>query len=254
MEARIVVIDNDDSMQKLFAACLNDAAWEVLSCDYAHIDLSSLKQLRPDLIILAFNQPDGGRGWEFLQLLKMEDTTANIPILITTAFRLSAEMRGYLLTRYIRVVDEPFDLDSFLLLVRHTLTLASQAGVIFSSHRTLPILVVEDTEDLRETLTTVLGLEGYQVVTADNGLLALDAVYNAEYCLILLDIAMPIMDGFEFLRVYDRQQRPHIPVVILSGEQDILTRVLPSFVLDVLPKPFEISQLLRVVEKYAQPV
>ena len=71
----------------------------------------------------------------------------------------------------------------------------AKPGVVLSRDRSFPILVVEDTEDLREGLATVLRLEGYHVVTADNGLLALDAVYDAEYCLILLDIAMPIMDG-----------------------------------------------------------
>ena len=44
-------------------------------------------------------------------------------------------------------------------------------------------------------------LEGFQVATADNGLLALEAVYTAEHCLIFLDIQMPIMDGLEFLKI-----------------------------------------------------
>jgi DNA-binding response OmpR family regulator len=158
------------------------------------------------------------------------------------------------LTRPIRVVNKPFELGTFLPLVQQTLTLASQAGAIFASNRALPILIVEDTEDLREALATILRLERYQVVTADNGLLALGTVYDAEHCLILLDIDMPIMDGFEFLRLYNQQPRPHSPVIILSGEKDILTRVLPSFVIDVLPKPFEINQLLQKVERYVQPV
>src|SRR5207248_7469114 len=98
-------------------------------------------------------------------------------------------------------------LDIFLPLVQNTLILASQAGTISSSNHSLPILVVEDSESLREALTTVLGLEGYPVVTAVNGLLALDAVSHADYCLILLDIAMPVMDGFEFLVAYGRQLR-----------------------------------------------
>lgn len=255
MVARIVVIDNYETIRQLLTFNLQIRGYQVFSYDYASIDLAALKQLHADLIILDFNSGDGGTGWEFLQILKMEDTTANIPILIsTTTVHLSAEIRGYLLTRYIRVVYKPFDLAPFLRLVQRTLTLASQAGGIVSSDRSLPILVVEDTEHLREALVTVLRLEGYQVVTADNGLLALDAVYNAEHCLILLDAVMPIMDGFEFLRIYDRQLRPHTPVIILSGEAGILTRVLPSFVVDVLSKPFEVSHLVRLAEKYTLPV
>jgi len=255
MEARIVVVDNDDDMRELFNLCLNDAGWEVFSYDYAHIKLSSLKQLHPDLIILDFNKVDGGTGWEFLQLLKMDDTTAKIPILVVTASSpLSLEVQGYLLARYIQVVKKPFELDAFDSIVRKSLTLARQTTTLFSSDRPLPILVVEDAESLRETLATLLMFEGHQVVTVENGLLALEALYHAEYCLILLDLSMPIMDGYEFLRAYDRQLRPHVPVIILSGEQVLTIRPLPSFVVDTLSKPFEISHLVALVGKYAQPV
>ncbi len=197
MTVRIIVVDNDDSIREFFALRLNRADWEVLTYDYAHIDLAVLTESPPDLVILDFNIRDGSLGWEFLQIIKMQDTTARIPILITTsAFHLSADIRAYLLARYIRVVHKLFDLDNLLPLVEETLRMANQSDVLFSSDRTLPILLVEDTEDLRNTLATILRLEGYEVVTADNGQLALEALHNADYCLILLDIAMPIMDGF----------------------------------------------------------
>ena len=158
MEARIVVIDSDESMRQLFTLCLDDAGWDVLSYNYAQIDLPSLQGLHPDLIILAFDRPSGGTGWDFLQLLKMEDATAHIPVLIRTAFRVSGEMRGYLLARSIQVIGDPLDLDSFIPLVQHTLTQASRPGMVFARDRSLPILVVDDTEDLRDVLATVLPL------------------------------------------------------------------------------------------------
>jgi hypothetical protein len=77
--------------------------------------------------------------------------------------------------------EKPFDLNIFLPLVQKTLRLAGQAGTLFSSDHCLPILIVEDGESLREALATVLMLEGYPVVSADNGLLTLDAVSCAEH-------------------------------------------------------------------------
>ena len=255
MAARIVVIDNDAGIREFLAFSLQDEGYQVSTYDYAAINLAALEQLMPDLIILDFNVRDGGIGWELLQLLKMDDATADIAIVITTTLvNISAELRDYLFTRFIRVVEKPFDLDIFLPLVKKTLQLAGQAGTLFSSDRPLPILVVEDGKNLREALTTVLRLEGYSVVTADNGLLALDAVSRADHCLILLDIAMPVMDGFEFLRAYERQLRPHTPVVILSGHIDLAKGGLPPFVIDILPKPFEVGHLLALVKKYALPV
>jgi DNA-binding NtrC family response regulator len=67
-------------------------------------------------------------------------------------------------------------------------------------------------------------------------------------------MAMPVMDGFEFLAAYGRQLRPHTPVIIISGHIDIVTRGLPPFVIDVLPKPFEVDDLLELVKEYGQPV
>jgi len=255
MEACIVVIDNDEPMRDLFARGLTREGYEVSSYPYAHINLVELEQHPPDLIILDFNVRDEVIGWEFLQSLKLEDATARIPILITsTAFLFQADVQDYLLTRYIHVVHKPFDLETFLALVQKTLTQAGQAAEIFSGDHTLPVLLVDDTEDFRDSITTILRMEGYRVVTAYNGLIALDSVSRADYCLILLDLAMPVMNGYEFLSAYDQQLRSHSPVIILSGEDDIRSHGLPSFVVDVLPKPFEISHLLSRVEKFAQPV
>ncbi len=254
METRIVVIDNDESMRDLFTLALKREGWRVSGYAYAQVEIATLLQDRPGLIILDFTAQSGGTGWRFLQLLKMEDETAKIPILITTtAFNLSADIRGYLSSLEIGIIQKPFDLNTFLALVQKTITQASLAGIIVSGDRILPILVVDDMEDLNDTITLVLRLEGYQVVTASNGMQALDAVSRGDHSLILLDIDMPIMNGFEFLAAYDRLLKPHSPVIIVSGEADIWTLGLPSFVVDVLPKPFTITQLLQIVGKFTQP-
>jgi DNA-binding response OmpR family regulator len=255
MGAHIVVIEDSELIRRLLSSNLNVQGYQVFSFDYASTEFSAVVRLNPDLVILDFSMRNDENAWNFLQLLRMEPATAHVPVLIlTTSLDFSAEVNGYLSTRYIRVVRKPFEIVTFLHLVHQTLMMASQSGVIFSSDRLLPILVVDDSDDYRDAVVTVLSLEGYQVVTADNGIRALEAVYDAEHCLIFLDISMPIMDGYEFLHVYHRQPRPHVPVAILSGETDILISTLPPFVIDLIPKPFEIGHLLGVAKKYAQPV
>jgi DNA-binding NtrC family response regulator len=255
IEARILVIENDESVRDLLTLCLEREGLQVFSYPYANINLDALKQPRPDLIILDFDQPDGGKGWEILQLLKMEDSTANIPILIiTTLTPLSAEVQNYLLTRYISIVRKPIDLNPCVALVQKTLTLATQARTIFSSDLTLPILVVDDTANIRDNIATVLRLEGYLVVESDNGRVALDTVSRADHCLILLDLDMPIMNGYEFLSAYDQQLRPHSPVIVLTGAATIQTHALPYFVVDVTKKPFDLNYILKMAGKYAQSI
>jgi len=254
MPPRIIVIDNHTTSREFLTATLSAAGWQFSGFDYAGFSLAVLEQDRPDLIILDFNLPNVGVGWGLLQLLKMVDEVVNIPILIiSTAFQVSTELRNYLFTRNIGTVSQPLDLDTFLTRVHITLALASQSEVLLRDGRTLPVLVVEDSEELRDALTVILELEGYRVVAVDNGLAALDRVYLANHSLILLDLAMPVMDGIAFLRAYGQQLRPHTPVVILSAQEDIIMADLPAFVLEVLRKPFEIDALLRIVAKYAQP-
>jgi two-component system, chemotaxis family, chemotaxis protein CheY len=255
LAATILIIDNDYLMRSVLTICLHDAGWNVLSYAYDDIRLAVIEQIQPDLIILNFTKQNGGDGWQFLQMLKMEDTLAHIPILVTTTvYPLATEMHGYLLTRYIQIVYQPFDRETLIQLIHRTLTQVTQAGVLMTGDRTHPILVVEDTDDLRESLEMVLLIEGYHVVTAINGLLALEAVYRADHSLIFLDIRMPVMDGFEFLRLYEQQFRPHSPVIIVSGEAGLEARVFPSFVVEVLPKPYEMKHLVRLAEKYTQAV
>src|SRR5687768_645517 len=81
------------------------------------------------------------------------------------------------------------------------------------------ILVVEDDNDIRETVQQILELEGYQVFTAANGKEALDALEHIPHpCLILLDLMMPVMNGWQFLEAKQRNAViSTLPVVVVSA-------------------------------------
>lgn len=255
MAARILIINNTPLMRKVFSMSLDDYGWDILAYGYAEIELSFLSQLHPDLIILDFEEPNAEEAWGFLQMLKMDDTTSEIPILISTNLNyLTTEIRAYLALQNIQIVYMPFVASSLIQLIRNTLSLSSETGLRFFPNPSLPILVIEDNEDLREGLAEILSLEGYQVVTADNGLAALDMVYQSNHSLIFLDIQMPVMDGFEFLQKYAEQLRQHRPVIILSADANFQSHVFPSFVVGLLPKPYDVDKLLILAAKYSQAV
>lgn len=255
MGTRIVLINDDERILNLFVTPIDENHWEVFNYAYANCDLEKVIHHKPDLIVLDFTPPDRGKGWEFLQLLKMDDLTAKIPVLITTGIlHFSADLQDYLLTRFINVAHTSISPAALVILINQTLQLARQADSLYFGGRTLPILLVEDSEDIRDNLTTVLRLEGYHVVTANNGQEALDRVSRADFCLILLDIDTPVMNGYEFLSAYNRQLRPHTPVIITSSRHDIWSHTFPLFVVGVLLKPFTLVRLLKAVEKYAEPV
>jgi CheY-like chemotaxis protein len=242
MSKRIMVIDDDNAMRELFESFLADEGWEVFCYDYAHTHIEVVQHLAPDLIVLDLNQVQKGEGWSFLQLLKMEDSTAAIPVVIcTTTLNLSLEIETYLATRHINIVHKPFDIDHFILTIQKNLI----------PHADLPILVVEGNEDLADTIGTILRLEGHLVTIASNSLLAFNVISDVQYALILVDISMPVMNGLEFITAYARQPGPHSSVILFSAQGDLLTEYLPSFVIDVLPNPFEISRLVKLISKYA---
>jgi CheY-like chemotaxis protein len=88
------------------------------------------------------------------------------------------------------------------------------------------VLVVEDEPDIRELFCELLGSEGFRVLTAADGAQALGMLEVVPVDLILLDIMMPVMDGFAFLRVYGRRPAPRAPVVAVSGMRDYLSPAL----------------------------
>jgi CheY-like chemotaxis protein len=116
---------------------------------------------------------------------------------------------------------------------------------------TRPILVVDDDPGIREFVDLALSDEGYQVVTAINGAAALEAVAQQLPAIILLDMRMPIMDGWEFARMYRARPGPHAPIVVVTAAREATERAAQIAAEGVLPKPFRLAELLEVVETYA---
>jgi len=112
------------------------------------------------------------------------------------------------------------------------------------------ILLVEDEENLHEALKLNLELEGYQVVSAMDGMQAVKALQNQYFDLMILDIMLPEMDGIEVLETI-RIQNNELPVLILSAKNTSADRVmgLKKGADDYLTKPFNLEELLLRVQK-----
>jgi two-component system nitrogen regulation response regulator NtrX len=111
------------------------------------------------------------------------------------------------------------------------------------------ILIVDDEESVRNSLAGVMKDEGYVVVTASSGTEGIALLGDAQPSLVLLDIAMPEMDGIETLRKM-RELRPELPVVMVTGHGTIETAVKTTKMgaYDFLVKPPELEHLALVVK------
>lgn len=111
------------------------------------------------------------------------------------------------------------------------------------------ILIVEDDAATRNVVSDILTAQNYHVIAAANGQEALSWLDGIRPDAILLDLVMPVMDGFEFLRIhFDHPQRRTIPVIVLSGmpADDRRWTAVPS--VRVVSKPFTADQLIAAVD------
>jgi DNA-binding response OmpR family regulator len=109
------------------------------------------------------------------------------------------------------------------------------------------ILVVDDDESIRHIVRLCLTDEGYEVSEAANGEAALRVLTHVSPNLILLDLRMPVMDGWEFARRYRESPGPHAPIVAFVAALNVQQEVAGLDSVAVLSKPFDLDELLVAV-------
>jgi CheY-like chemotaxis protein len=131
----------------------------------------------------------------------------------------------------------------------------TRGEVVLGAPRKPLILVIEDHELARRALAALLSTMGYEVVEAANGREALATLATeARPDVILLDLVMPIMDGWEFMKRQRRDWRfCTIPTIVISGVPSHDPRCLEMPIVRLLPKPYTIEQLMAAIEAECSP-
>jgi CheY-like chemotaxis protein len=167
--------------------------------------LELAKKLRPFAITLDVLMP-GMDGWEVLRELKADPETENIPVIMVTMTD-DAEL-GYALGAT-EFLTKPVRRAELVNLLERYATDDTERRA----------LIVDDLPENREVLRRALEGEGWQVREAENGRAALDVMAEVEPSLILLDLMMPVMDGFEFvMELHKRDSKTDIPVVVITAK------------------------------------
>ena len=117
------------------------------------------------------------------------------------------------------------------------------------------MLVVDDDPVISTYIAETLGDEGYEASTASNGAAALRMLEQDRVSgrpdpdLILLDMRMPVMDGWTFAREYRKLPGPHARILVITAAHDALNRLQEVQAVEVLPKPFDLDELLDAVDR-----
>ena len=112
------------------------------------------------------------------------------------------------------------------------------------------ILVVDDDPDIRATVSEILDLEGCDVAAASNGREALEQIASSPPCVVLLDMRMPVLDGWGVAREL-RARGVGVPIIVMTAAQDAGRWAREIEADAVLPKPFELDELIGVVSRFA---
>ncbi len=117
------------------------------------------------------------------------------------------------------------------------------------------VLVVDDDAPIRDFVRATLEGEGYEVVTAENGLVALQLLSGEtpyQPNVILLDMRMPIVDGWQFAKIYQELPGKKVPIIVLTAATDPAKFAAQINADNFLPKPFDLTDLLDMVEQITQ--
>ncbi|HYI14306.1 MAG TPA: response regulator [Thermomicrobiales bacterium] len=114
----------------------------------------------------------------------------------------------------------------------------------------LRVLIVEDEKPIRELLNDFLSDEGYDTLLAENGQRGVDIARAEQPDLILMDLMLPLLDGFAAMRALKEDpQTRGIPVVVMSANSVLLMHLSHQLLADeTLRKPFDLDQVLQVIE------
>jgi len=129
-------------------------------------------------------------------------------------------------------------------------TLAFPSDSRVKTRKGVRVLVVDDNEDILSLLALILEGEGYRVETAADGREGLEAVGRGMPDLILLDMKMPVMDGWEFAREYRaKYDRGGAPIVVLTAAADAKKYAGEIGAAAWIGKPFDLDALLDIVQR-----
>jgi adenylate cyclase len=200
----VLVIDDDLTARELIANYLREAGFSVVTAAGGREGLKRAGELHPIAITLDVLMPDID-GWTVLAALRGNPKLCNIPVVMATIT--DPDRKGMALGA-VGYLTKPIDRDRLIALLRPFQTRV----------RRTRILVVEDDSMQRERICSWLESEHWLVNQAENGLVALDRLAEEPPDIILLDLMMPEMDGFQFITAL--QARPvwrNIPVIVITA-------------------------------------
>lgn len=239
---KILVIDDDKDIRTVITEILDQSGYEVFTASSGQQGLDLAGQIQPHLIVLDLMMP-GMDGWTVLTKLQHKPTLADIPVIILSG---ASGLEMAMSLGAAAVLFKPVDANQL------TAEIAAQLAPLPPSY----ILLVEDDSDSRTLLTRLFDAEGWNSRAAINGNAALRILKQAAPAMIVLDLKMAGMNGFELLEVIGKNPVwGKIPVVIVTSmdlTSDMRDYLTPRTVGILFKGRFSRDDLVHVIRPAVQ--
>jgi PAS domain S-box-containing protein len=201
----VLVVDDEQSARDLLTRSLELEGCEVKAARDGNEGLKMAADLSPDLITLDVMMP-GMDGWTVLRKIKADKNLKDIPVLMVSMIGdrgMSYELGA------VESIQKPVDRKKLRGFVEK-----------YAKGKNNSVLVVEDDPAARANIRSSLEKVGWSVTESENGAFGLEAVENKKFDLVLLDLMMPVMDGFEFLHKLRVSNSPSAgtPVIVITAK------------------------------------
>lgn len=237
---RILVIDDESDIREIVRIYLEEEGCEVFEAGNGQEGILKAQSLKPDLIVLDIMLP-GINGFEVAKHLKDDPNTESIPIIILSVLAQDSQYRQGILD----YISKPFRQEELVATVRKIFGADSGA-------QKRNILIVDDDPDIVDIIAICLKDNNLSPVKAYNGPEALEKLKTEKADLILLDINMPGMNGFEVIKNLKlNPETRDIPVVVLTGtyiSEDDKKHGLTLGVAKYLTKPFSADDIVKEIK------
>jgi CheY-like chemotaxis protein len=198
----VLVVDDDPESRLLLTSFIEGLGADVMTAHTAEQGMQIALSYQPDLVVMDLNLPDGD-GWQALERLRAHPATAHLRAIVVSG---AIEGREEIVCANVDAVSKPVDPEALLAAVARNVR--RQRG---------RVLIVDDSAEDRHLLAAYLKAQVAEIHTAGDGIEALALMEDLAFDLVVLDLSMPRMDGFAFLRALAERGGAAPPVLVVSG-------------------------------------
>jgi diguanylate cyclase (GGDEF)-like protein/PAS domain S-box-containing protein len=249
VSARILIIEDNPTNMELMVYLLNAFGYTPLMAHDGEEGVATARRELPDLIICDVHLPKLD-GYGVVAQLKQDPALRPIPALAVTALAMVGDRERLLAAGFDGYIGKPIEPDTFVAQIESFLPGEVSPPV---KKDIATILIVDDHVLNREFLMTLLGYGGHRLLEASNGAEGLKMVSAERPDLVISDILMPNMDGYEFVtRMHSNPETAHVPIIFYTAtyrEREAMAVAEACGVRWVLPKPSDPDVILRTVRE-----